>query len=703
MAWAGSLVCTVAFMILRAARRAIGLAGVALVVPVAAGAAAPLGLVDCAPTQGVHACSGLVPTWDGVPLDVTVVLPSARPGRPLPLVAEISGLGNSKWEYLDPASKAYTDNAFAWAKAGYAVLTYTPRGFWGSCGTPESRAANPGPCARGYLHLADTRYEVRDAQHLIGSLVDDGVADPRRIGVTGDSYGGGQSLALAALNDRTMLPDGSLVPWVSPRGRTPLRLAAAAPVIPWTDLVGAIAPNGRTRSVGVTPGLDVAEPVGVFKTSVANAIFAATTTAIGPGQPLGEPSVPGRPMGYLAPPGVDPSADVASWVARADAGEPYREPFVQEVIGHLRAFRSAYGIDASTAPPPLYLGSGFTDDIFPVDEVLRYANRLHRDHPRVPTSLLLGDFGHQRAANKQADRDRLVAGIRGWLDFHVRGVGAAPAEGVVALSQTCPRARPSEGPFTASSFAALADGTTTLRAPAAGEVVSGSGDPETGRKVDPAAGGGDGCARVTADDAPGTVVLRAPAAGPGGTLLLGAPRLRASLRIDGEPTSSQLAARLWDVDPRDGTQRLVTRGLLRPGGQGDATFELRPNAYRFAAGHVAKLELSGADAPYGRPSNAAFRIAVRDLELVLPTRSAAAGARTCASRRRFAVRLPRDLRGARATLDGRRVPIRRGKVVVDLRGRAKGTAILRITGRARRGGARVVQTRRYRTCVPRRG
>ncbi len=117
-----------------------------------------------------------------------------------------------KYEYLNPDETAYTDNAYAWARDGYAVLTYTARGLWGSCGTPEARLANPAACADGYIHLADIRYEVRDTQELIGRLVDDGAADPRRIGVTGDSYGGGQTLMLAALRDRVMLPDGSLVP-----------------------------------------------------------------------------------------------------------------------------------------------------------------------------------------------------------------------------------------------------------------------------------------------------------------------------------------------------------------------------------------------------------------------------------------------------------------------------------------------------------
>src|SRR6478609_3755415 len=136
--------------------------------PASAAAPHPLGLTACAPAQGVYQCTGLVSTWDGVPLDTTVTLPSADPGGELPLVADIHGFGNSRFEYLDPASEAYTGNAYSWAKRGYAVLTYTARGLWGSCGSLDSRAANPVGCAKGYIHLADVRYEARDTQELIG-------------------------------------------------------------------------------------------------------------------------------------------------------------------------------------------------------------------------------------------------------------------------------------------------------------------------------------------------------------------------------------------------------------------------------------------------------------------------------------------------------------------------------------------------------
>ena len=589
---------------------------VALLAPAGA-SAGPLGLTDCGPREGVHQCSGVVETWDGVPLDTTVTLP-AEGAAGLPLVAEIHGFGNSKHEYLDPASTAYTDNAYAWARAGYAVLTYTARGLWGSCGTPESRAARPVQCARGYIRLADVRYEARDTQELVGRLVDEGVADARRIGVTGDSYGGGQSLMLAALRDRVMQPDGTLVPWRSPAG-TPLSIAAAAVVIPWTDLIYAIAPNGSTLTYAIAPPDASVSPVGVEKASVAGAVFAAAQNAIGPGQPVGEPFVPGRPMGYLAPPGTDPEADVTAWVARASAGPPYTDPLARSIVDTLTRFHSPFHIDASTPPAPLFIASGFTDDLFPVDEVTRFVNRTRRDHPDVPVSLLLGDFGHQRASNKPADRQRLLDSVHGWLDTHLRGSGSAPAA-VTALTQTCPRDAPSEGPFVADTFEGLARGEVRFVSEEAQTVLPAGGDPTVGAAVDPATGGGDACATTRSDDAPGTASYRLPAATGEGFTLLGAPTVIAEIALDGDRDTAQFAARLWDVAPDGGSQTLVARALYRPAGEGTEVFQLHPNGYRFAPGHVPRLELVGNDAPYARPSNAPYRVDVRRLELRLPVR-----------------------------------------------------------------------------------
>jgi predicted acyl esterase len=535
-------------------------------------------------------------------------------------VVEIHGFGNSRYEYLDPSSTAYTDNAYAWARAGYAVLTYTARGLWGSCGTPESRAASPTGCARGYIHLADTRYEVRDSQELIGRLVDEGVADPKRIGVTGDSYGGGQSMALAALRNRMMLPDGALVPWRSHAG-TPLSIRAAAPVIPWTDLIYAIAPNGRTLTYALTPKQQDAGPVGVFKETFANGIFAAAQFAVGPGQPVGEPFVQGRPMGYLAPLGTDPGADVAGWVARADAGEPYDDASARAVVDQLEHYHSSYWIDPSVAPAPLFVASGFTDDLFPIDEALRFVNRTRRLHPEASVAMMMGDLGHQRASNKAAERKRLIELIHAWMDRYLRGRRSpAVPHGVIASTQTCPRDAHAEGPFAASSFARLARGEVRFASKTPKTIEPSGGDPNVGKAIDPVAGGGDACATTPAADQSGTATYRLPVSK--GYTLLGAATIVARLKVTGDTAAAQVAGRLWDVAPGGASQTLVARGEYRPTGAAKGeVWQLHANGWRFRRGHTPKLELLGSSPPSSRPSNGQFEVTVKRLQLRLPTRN----------------------------------------------------------------------------------
>src|SRR5581483_1357197 len=171
------------------------------------------GRVPCTMEDGVQFCRGDVGTrvesFDGVPLDVNVTIPPASATGPFPLIVNLPGWGGAKSDA--PFTTEATD--------GYVVLSYTARGFGSSCGTPASRApdaslTDPNVCAtRGWVRLADARYEARDTQWLAGLLADEGLVLPDRVGVTGISYGGGQSLLLAALHDRVMQPDGTLAPW----------------------------------------------------------------------------------------------------------------------------------------------------------------------------------------------------------------------------------------------------------------------------------------------------------------------------------------------------------------------------------------------------------------------------------------------------------------------------------------------------------
>jgi hypothetical protein len=275
-----------------------------------------LGVPCTAQSDGVRVCQGSdggspaadtrLTSFDGVPLAGYVILPPAPASGTdgnYPLIVQSHGWGGQAG---GPSSTEYTGpTGDAWAKQGYAVLELTARGWADSCGSAQSRLVDPTGCMKGYIRLDDNRYEVRDIQTASGLLVDEGVVDPNRIGATGPSYGGGVSLQLATLKDRIENTDGTFSPWRSPHG-TPLHLAAAAPVIPWSDLVYSLLPNGRTLDFQVTSPTADLSPTGIDKQSFVSGLYAL-----------------GLASGFYAPPGTDSSADLTTWNTLINAGEPY--------------------------------------------------------------------------------------------------------------------------------------------------------------------------------------------------------------------------------------------------------------------------------------------------------------------------------------------------------------------------------------------
>jgi len=240
-------------------------------------AAGPLGMSgsDVVSPDGVAYTlyTGKIPSFDAVPLDVDLTVPQG-PVMPRPLVVMMHGWGGSKtdWESATVhSSNADKDgyNNVAFVARGYAVLNYTARGFHGSCG-PE--AGSDPACARGWTHLADRRFEIRDTKYLVGLLADAGAVRPGRIGVTGGSYGGGQSWLLAPEADRVSVAGAAdpeqvmLQPWTSPAG-VRLHLAAAVPKYPWSDLVHSLQPNGRASDGVILPDGDRRQPFGIIKES----------------------------------------------------------------------------------------------------------------------------------------------------------------------------------------------------------------------------------------------------------------------------------------------------------------------------------------------------------------------------------------------------------------------------------------------------
>ena len=549
--------------------------------------------------NGVRFCTAAprstVKTFDGVPIDVNVAFPpqpASGPDGPYPLIMQFHGYNGTK---------TVLSGMQSWLDRGYATFSMTTRGMGESCGTAAARAADPSACDRGYVRLMDTRYEVRDAQELAGRLADEGRTSFTQIGAIGGSYGGGMSMALAALKDRKMLPAGSLVPWTSPMG-VPMRLAAASPHIPWTDWEAALQPNGST--LDYVADAPYRGRTGVRKQSLENSFFSV-------------------PNVYYAPDGFDPDADLWTWHVLVAAGEPYDDssgvplPAVADMRDELTMHHSSYYIDHSQPPAPVLISNGWADDIFPADEAIRYYNRTRTEHPGAPVSLFFMDYGHVRAQGKAADRELLTEREEAWFDYYVKGVGSAPSLDVEVLTQTCPGSAPSGGPYFATDWAHLAPGEIRQIFSASQTIVSTAGSQPIADAFDPVGGGG-ACVKTPGADQPGVATYRTGQVPPGGYTMMGSPTVIADITSPG--ANSQIAARLLDVDAV-GDQTLIARGLWRPAvgtGTTRQVFQLHPNGWRFAEGHVAKLELLPRDSPYGQASNGQANVTVSNLDLRLP-------------------------------------------------------------------------------------
>lgn len=606
-------------------RTLLALLAVLLLAPVATASAAdppsPLGIpsANCT-TQGDGAvfCDSKGPTVkasDGQTiLDVNVTVPATTQvagGYPLVIVAH--GYGGAKKDFTTREAN-WIPSAKEWAEKGYAVLNVTDRGFQGSCGSQVIRAMNLANCMDAHVKLDDARYEIRDVQALAGTLADQGWIDGQKIGAVGESYGGGLSLMLATLRNRVMQNDGTLAPWKSDGGK-PMSLAAAVPTIPWSSLVSSLVPNGQGLDYEVTKAGTLSNPVGVEKQSFVAGLY---FTGMAP------------TTGTYARPGQDPDSDLNAFYARINRGEPYEtsvgpEPTINFILDSFVKYRNPYELlngeatpaGAAQAPAPVLISNGFTDDLFPVDEAVRYYNLVRAKFPSTPISMVHMDYGHMRGQNKDADTDYLRARTTDWIDFHVRGQGADPGTPVTALTQTCPKEAASGGPFVAGTWAGLSPGEIRYASAAGQTVLSTGGNPNNAKTFDPVAGGG-ACATVADDNEPGSALYTLPAATGDGYTLLGSPTIAAKLAITG--TFPELTGRLLDVAP-DGKRTLVARTIYRPkAAGGGVVFQLHPGAWKFAAGHKPELELLGSEAPYARKSNGTFSIGVSDLTLVLPTR-----------------------------------------------------------------------------------
>ncbi len=590
-------------------------------IPSAAGAAPPTsvfdGAVNCTvqsggATDGQTWCGtgqynpstdirSTVKSFDGVPIDVNLALPNPATSEwgegPYPLVMLFHGYGGGKFNFSGMQH---------FLNKGYAVYSQTNRGFHESCGTANAKAADPVCQEKGYVRLDDTRYEVRDAQTFAGMLADENLVLPTKIASQGGSYGGGMSMALAALKDRIMLPNGKYAPWKSPDG-TPMKLAVSTPDIPWTDLAYALVPNGtnidyiRDASYGGT--------FGVMKQSYVNALYAGGLLA----------------PGYYVTQGADPSADIRGWKAFMDTGEPYgSKSYAKQMLDEITAHHSSYYIDHSQPPAPLVITSGFTDDLFPANEATRYYNRTRAQYPNTPIGLFFGSFGHMRGQNKGATIAARETLRDQWIDHYLAGSASKPENNVITYTQTCPDSTPDGGPTTTSDWASQSPGEIRYRSNPAETIAPDGGDRAVAGTFNPAPAG-TACVVAAGAEEAGTASYQLDPAAAGGYTVMGSPTVIAKFQFTGD--TAQVASRLVDVSP-DGTGKtLVNRAIWRVPDPGYQVFQLQPNGWKVEEGHSLRLELLPYDGSsnasallsnFSRPSNDQPAVTVSGLDLRIP-------------------------------------------------------------------------------------
>jgi fermentation-respiration switch protein FrsA (DUF1100 family) len=565
----------------------------------------------CKLEHGVRFCptvslSERVPTFDGVPLDADVTLPETGAG-PFPAIVMIHGWGGSKTDFeastaAGNGNDTFDYNNIYYAQHGFAVLNYSARGWARSCGQKSSREGAPG-CAKGWIHLADQRFEARDTQYLFGLLADEKIVKPKVLGTTGISYGGGQSIELAYLKNQIRGAKGEFLPWTSPQGKA-MEINAAYPRWPWSDLIDALTPNGRFLDTEVAPPHQSYEPFGVEIQSYNAGLYA-----------LGNAEPPVSSGGYYAPPGEDPEADITKWFAATNAGEPASKED-EEIAKQIYNYHQGYGLPGT--PAPMLIQNGWTDDLFAPEQALRVYNSVRALKGAV--TLQFGDLGHSRGSNKENTDHAFQEEGAAFFAARLEHLGTAPPSGkVTAYTQTCPKTAPGGGPFAASTWSKLHPHSVSFGSPGAQMFTGAGGNATIAAEFDPIANT-DACKTVKAEPEANTANYTMTSTG---FTLMGLPTVKATVKATNAPMfPGQIDARLWDVTPgAEPTQRLISRSVYRllDGQSGAITFQLHGNGYVFPAGDTVKLQLLGRDAPYYRASNGEFAVEVTNLTVSLPT------------------------------------------------------------------------------------
>ena len=519
-----------------------------------------------------------------VSLDATFFTPPG--GGRVPAILLAHGFGETK--------AAVRPEAEQLARAGFAVLTWSARGFGRST---------------GQVALDSPDYEVRDVEQLVSWLARqprvmlDGPGDPR-VGITGASYGGAIALLAAAYDHR---------------------IDAIVPQATWYNLASALFPD----AAGGGPA------GGVFKKQWAGLLFTQGTAGTGP--PAGAAGAGAAPR-----PGATPATGSAA-VSAGLCGR-YLPPLCamyQQVATLGRATpqavsaleRSSPSSVASRIDAPTLLIQGEDDSLFGLDQADGNYQAIRRNG--APVDMVWYAGGHD-GGNQETGRitqlttewfDRWLKARHPWSRAdHAARPGQSVPTGQPAFAVTRDLGYdPSSGNdvlgvATAARYPGLAGTRRTavrLRGPAQTIVKPPGGAPPSLSGLPGLAAGGTGVSLAMPGES--AAFTSAPLAAP--VQQTGSATVR--IRVSGAADIT-VFAEVYDVDQAgNATLPFQLAAPVRVTGAATGrtvTVTLPAMDYQFAAGHRLRLVLTSTDFGYATArAAAAYRVALAGPGLSVPS------------------------------------------------------------------------------------
>ncbi|MEV6655250.1 alpha/beta fold hydrolase [Streptomyces sp. NPDC051219] len=509
----------------------------------------------------------------GAGIDTSYFTAGGSGRRPAVLIGH--GFGGSKDDV-----RAQAENL---ARDGYAVLTWSARGF-GKSG--------------GRIGINDPDHEVKDVSRLVDWLAArpevelDADGDPR-VGVTGSSYGGAVSL-LAAGHDR--------------------RVDAIAPQITYWNLADSLFPGGVFKKLWA----------GVFFTTGS---AEGTNGLAGPG----EPARPADPANTGC--GRFEKKLCEMYERVAVAGQP--DAAAREVLE--RRSPSAVGDRIRT---PALIVQGQSDSLFPLGQADAMAKAIRANGAPVAVDWIAG--GHDGGDRETA---RVESRISTWFDRHLKqdeSVDTGPAfrvtrTGGVDSTNGAAQLRGATG----GSYPGLDSGDRTF-ALSGRKQTFGNPAGATPPAISALPGIGGGLSQFSSLgvglslDFPGQYARFDSAPLAADLRITGSPTVKVKVGSTAADGSAVLFGKVYDVAP-DGRQQVLPAQLVAPvritgakAGDGGRTVELTLPAvdHGVEAGHRLRLVLSATDLGYASPAAPATYTVSVESPLAVP---AADGVRTAAA------------------------------------------------------------------------